>query len=114
MRNMSFALTREQLLAGKKTVTRRKGSAYLRPGERVQAVEKIQGLKRGEKVKPICVIEVVSVRREPLAFITQPDVIAEGFPELTVAGFVAMFCKHHAGVTPETEITRIEFKVVES
>lgn len=113
MRNMSFSLTPQQLLSGRKTVTRRISKRDPKPGQRIQAIEKGQGLKKGERVKRLCVIEVVSVRREPLAFITQPDVIAEGFPEMTVAGFVAMFCRHHARCTPETEVTRIEFKVIE-
>lgn len=40
MRNMSFALTKRQVLERTKTVTRRLGWEKLRPGDLVRAVEK--------------------------------------------------------------------------
>lgn len=46
-RNMSFTLTIEQMRARTKTVTRRKGWAFLKPGDLVWAVVKGMGLKPG-------------------------------------------------------------------
>ncbi|MEM1213836.1 MAG: ASCH domain-containing protein [Planctomycetota bacterium] len=112
MRNMSFALTTGQLLDGSKTVTRRLGWGFLKAGDRVCAVEKAMGLKKGEKLKRLGVIEVVSVRRERLDAIDQEDVVAEGFPKMSPAGFVSMFGKA-MGCGPGEEVTRIEFDLVE-
>ena len=47
MRLMSFALTTRQFLAHEKTVTRRLGWEFLKPGDRVCGVEKGMGLKKG-------------------------------------------------------------------
>jgi len=93
---MSFALTEAQLMDGSKTVTRRTGWKGLKVGTRLLAVRKAMGLKTGEKVQPLCEIEVVSVREERLDAITPAEVLAEGFPQWTnqVDEFVAMFCKH--------------------
>ena len=143
MRNISASLTKEQIRksvelvrAGKapvKDVTRRHGWKNLKVGQRLQVCEKCQGLKPGEPLVRICVIEVVSVRREPLGHLTrhletgvletviegayfddeaQLECVREGFPEMSPSQFVAMFCATHKGCTPETEITRIEFKYI--
>jgi len=108
MRSMSFALTTKQLLDGTKTVTRRTGWVNLKVGQRVRAVKKCMGLKKGEQMEPLGVIEIKDVRREPLNCITAVDVVREGFPNLTPAGFVQMFCKHMGGDANQV-LTRIEF-----
>ena len=57
---------------------------------------------------------VVDVRREPLRAMTDDmaygwdEVRREGFPGMTPAGFVKMFCGSHVGCTPDTIITRID------
>lgn len=112
MRAISFMLTAEQVLAETKDVTRRNGWVNLKAGDRLRGVRKAMGLKKGEKHDVLKVIEVVSVRREPLNAIDQADVIREGFPQMSPADFVAMFCKSHKGVNPQSIITRIEFKYV--
>ena len=114
MRNMSFALTTDQLLRREKTVTRRLGWLYLRTGDWVQAVKKCMGLKPGEKLERLCVIKVTDTRREPLRAMTQDDCVREGFPQMTVAEFVEFFCKTHKGCTPDTIVTRIEFDYPQS
>lgn len=96
MRNMSFSMTTEAVRDRSKTVTRRLGWWDLQPGTILQAVEKAQGLKRGEHVKPICLIRVVGATAEPLWRLTvRPDrtdeVRREGFPELDAHGFCEMF-----------------------
>jgi hypothetical protein len=108
MRHISFALTTPQIRARSKTVTRRLGWRNLQPGTLLQGCVKCQGLKKGERVEKLCVIRVVAARIEPLNAITQEDVVREGFPGMSPAEFVQMFCKHN-GCTPGTAITRIEF-----
>jgi hypothetical protein len=88
MRQMSFSMTTEAVRDHSKTVTRRLGWWNLQPGTLLQAVEKAQGLKKGEHVKPICVIRVVSVRQERLREVTAwgyGETVREGFPELSPA-----------------------------
>ena len=108
MRRMSFALTKAQLLDSSKTVTRRFGWKALRPGDELLAVSKCMGFRKGEKPDVYGVVRVVSVRRERLDAITPDDVKREGFPQMTPAEFVAMFCRH-MGCEPDAEVTRIEF-----
>ena len=110
MRAISFMLTTEQVLARTKDVTRRNGWATLKAGDRMRGVRKAMGLKKGEKHELLAEIEVVSVRRERLDAIDQDDCVREGFPDMTPAGFVNMFCDSHKGVTMSSIITRIEFK----
>jgi hypothetical protein len=110
MRNISFFLTTPQFRAHTKDVTRRLGWLNLKDGDVLMAVEKAQGLKKGEKIKELGRIIVIKPRREPLNAITQHEVIREGFPEMSVDAFIDFFCKSHKGCTPETIITRIEFK----
>lgn len=113
MRAMSFMLTTEQMRNRTKTVTRRLGWNKLKHGDRLIAAVKCQGIKRGEKREDLCVIEVVAVTVEVLLEITQADCAREGFPEMSPAEFVAMFCKHMK-CDPTTLVNRIEFKYVEA
>jgi len=108
-RNMSFSLTTEQMRRREKTVTRRIGWAFLKAGDVLWAVEKAQGLKKGEKVKRICMIRVVSQRWEPLNSITKDDCVREGFPEMEPAQFVEMFCRANRW-EPWKDVNRIEFE----
>lgn len=121
VRNMSFSLTTKQCYDKQKTVTRRLGWANAKPGERIQQVEKAQGLKKGQKVKRIHVIEIVSNRREPLKQLNDDppyglcEMAMEGFGNypawLWPADFVRMFCKANK-CTPDHVVNRIEFKYV--
>lgn len=110
MRRMSFALTEAQLLDGSKTVTRRLGWRNLKPGDVLLAVDKCMGLRKGQKSRILDHIRVLSVMLEPLSDVTYTECALEGFPEMTPAEFVEMFCAAHAGkCTPSTEVTRIRF-----
>lgn len=111
-RNMSFALTTRQVRDRTKDITRRFGWWFLKPGDRVWAVEKAMGLKKGETVTRIALIEIVSTRPEPLKAITPEDVEREGFPEFTPADFVQMLCKGGKHQADET-VNRIEFRYVQ-
>lgn len=109
MRNMSFSMTTQQIIDRTKTVTRRFGWRFLKPGDKIQAVRKSLGLRKGEKIEWLAVIEVVSVRAEPLNAITKDDCIKEGFPELEPDDFVKMLCTHY-GISPDNQVNRIEFR----
>lgn len=111
MRNISFQLTTEQIRDRSKTETRRLGWKNLKVGQRLRACVKCMGLKSGEKIQPLAVIEVVSIHREPLNVINQRDCIAEGFPNLTPKQFIIMFCEH-MGCLPNQEVTVIKFRYV--
>jgi hypothetical protein len=112
MRLMAFSLTTPQVQARTKTVTRRAGYGWLalKPGQRVQAVEKGMGLKKGETVNRLAVLRIVDVRLEPLIAIDQADVSAEGFPEMTPHEFIAFFCRTHRGTQPTDEVVRVQFE----
>lgn len=111
MRNMSFAMTTQQILDESKTVTRRFGWWFLKPGDQIQAVKKAMGLRAGEKTEKLKVLEIVSTRSEPLNTITQEDVIAEGFPGWTPEQFVNMLISHYK-CKPCDICNRIEFKYI--
>lgn len=114
-RLMSYSLTTAQYRAKMKRVTRRCGWWFLKGGEVLEAVEKAMGLKRGEKVVRLGPFRVVSARGETLRRMTDEpeygaqEVILEGFPDMTPAEFVAMFCKHNK-CTPDKIINRIEIE----
>ena len=114
MRNISFSLTTPQFIAGTKDVTRRCGWKNLKAGERLTAIEKGMGLKKGEKVKKLGVIEVVSVRRETLWEVNnEPNACRrEGFPDWEPDQFIKFFCKINKIRVADTVI-RIEFRKVE-
>lgn len=110
-RNMSFALTTKQIEHESKDVTRRNGWWFLKPGDQIWAVEKCMGLKRGEKVKRIKLLEVVSTRPEPLDAIDGDDVFREGFPTWTADHFITFYGEHNGGQRNQI-VNRIEFKYV--
>jgi hypothetical protein len=98
-RNISFALTAAQFLDGSKDVTRRMGWKHLKAGDILCAVEKSQGLKKGETVNKLGMIRVVSVRREKLDQISRfalsygrDECRREGFPKISPGDFVEFFC----------------------
>lgn len=112
-RLMSVSLTETQVRNRSKTVTRRVGWTMLRPGDRLTLCRKVMGRRRGDPLVRIVDIEVLSARREPLAAITNDDVIAEGFPQMTTDEFVEFFCDTHRGCRPDTEVTRIEWRYLD-
>lgn len=117
-RNISFALTTDQIRNRTKTVTRRKGWEWLKPGTILNACVKCMGLKPGEKIERICQIRVTKVNREPLATMCQmhygdTEATKEGFPRMTGTDFVRMFCEHMGGDEWQ-DVTRIEFEYLET
>lgn len=117
MKNISFALTTPQFLDRSKDVTRRLGWKDLKAGDILCGVERVMGFKPGEKIKRLGLIRVVSARREPLTSMwLEPygtrEAAREGFPDLTGAEFVLMFCKHMS-FDESIDVTRIEYEYLE-
>lgn len=113
-RLMSVSFTEGAVRARRKTVTRRLGWRFLQPGQHVTLCRKVMGRRAGEPLERIAEVEIVSVRREPLAAITAGDIIREGFA--TAAGyradrerFLSLF-RDHMKAGPETIVTRIEWR----
>ena len=119
MRLMSFSLTTEQMRRREKTVTRRCGWDFLLPGQLLWAVEKGMGLKKGEQVKRIGVVRVISVTKEPLTKLLydeaygRAEVKKEGFPEMSPLEFVEMFCLHNK-IDRARRVNRIELEHVDA
>jgi hypothetical protein len=119
-RLMSVALTEDAVAQRIKTVTRRAGWSSLTPGTPLTLVRKAMGrshaLPDGSRyVDPLvrlAEVRVVSVRREPLNWITPEDVTAEGFPDWTPADFIEFFTQHMGG-PPTREVNRIEWKYLD-
>lgn len=100
-----------------KAVTRRLGWQYLKPGDVLWAVERGQGLKKGEKVVSLALIRVLSVEREPLSDLElyvdpQYELECEGFPEDTVYDFIERFCTFNR-CHEDDLCNRIEFEYVD-
>lgn len=116
-RLMSCSLTEAAVLDRTKTVTRRLGWLFLKPGDRLTLVRKAMGRRRADgTVEPLVrlgEVEVVSVRRESLDLIDTADVRREGFPIQTPSWFVRFFCESHKGCKPDTTVTRIEWRYLE-
>lgn len=114
MRRISFAKTKRQFKDRSKDVTRRIGWLFAKPGMRLLGVSKVMGFKPGEVAEEFGVIEVVSVRREPLNAITKEDVAREGFPGKSPEWFVDMFMREIKNAKmPHMTVTRIEFRYVD-
>lgn len=110
-RLMSVALTEDAVRERRKTVTRRLGWRFVKPGDRLTLCRKVMGRRKGEPLVRIAEVEVVDVRRERLDAITMGDVVREGFGAAwyTPAWFVQFFMDH-MDATPDTEVTRIEWR----
>lgn len=115
-RLMSVALTESAVRNRLKTVTRRLGWKFLKPGDRLTLCRKVMGRRAAdgtvEPLNRIVDVEVVSVRREKLGDISAADVAYEGFMHWNRAQFIAFFCGAMK-CSPETEVTRIEWRYLD-
>ncbi|MBF6302291.1 hypothetical protein IU459_32830 [Nocardia amamiensis] len=68
------------------------------------------GRKAGEPLVRIAQVEITAISREPLAAISQADLVAEGFPDMTPEEFVTFFCATHRGCRPDSLVTRIQWR----
>lgn len=119
-RLMSVAFTEDAVRARTKTVTRRKGWLFLKPGDRLTLCRKVMGRKKGEALVRIVDVEVISVRREPLRDVVLPgELTKEGFPQwdtpddaLGAFEFVERYFAPQ-GIDPVDDVTRIEWRYIE-
>jgi hypothetical protein len=114
---MSFSMTTDAVRNRTKTVTRRLGWSFIKPGDMLWAVEKGMGLKKGEKVKRLALIRVVSIRGERLdTLLKMPaeeadlEVEREGF-DICPNDFVDFFTRAN-GCMESSLVNRIEFEYV--
>lgn len=113
-RNISFALTTPQFIAGTKDVTRRMGWLTAKIGDVLMAVEKSQGLGKGGKVRRLGLIRLVDVRRERLYRMIHysrygiEEACREGFPDWNGQQFVQFYCDTNK-CSEHDEVTRLEF-----
>jgi len=118
VRNMSFSMTTEPVRRREKDVTRRLGWWDVKPGELVQAVEKCQGLRKGEHVVRIDIIRILETRPEPLwnlhLYAPSPaaELTREGFPGQTAQEFIDLFVRHNH-CDEHTIVNRIVFEYVD-
>lgn len=124
-RLMSVAFTEDAVRARTKTVTRRKGWTFLKPGERLTLCRKVMGRKPGEPLVRICDVEVVDVRRESLLSLGEcvchgiegtysaAEMEREGFPGLHPEEFVRRYFTEAQGMPRNAEVTRIEWRYLD-
>lgn len=130
-RLMSVAFTEQAVWERRKTVTRRKGwwedkngRRLLRVGDRLTLCRKVMGRKKDEPLVRITEVEVIGVRREPLAAVggpyilrddaptIWPEVVAEGFPDMGPSEFILRFFIPQ-GIHAMDEVTRIEWRYLD-
>ena len=112
-RLMSVAFTEQAVRDRIKTVTRRKGWQFAKPGDRLTLCRKVMGRKPGEPLVRICDVEVLDVRRERLDSITTDEVAREGFPGMTPREFIQEFFWIAQGIPEDAEVTRIEWRYLD-
>lgn len=114
-RLMSVSLTEQAVIERRKTVTRRLGWKFLKPGDRLTLCRKVMGRKPGEPLVRLAEVEVIDVRRERLDRIGaygRAETAREGFDGWWPGRFVDFFT-FHMGCTPDAEVTRIEWRYLD-
>lgn len=112
-RLMSVAFTEQAVRDRIKTVTRRKGWTFLKPGDRLTLCRKVMG-RKGAPLVRVAEVEVVAVSREPLSAITAEEVAREGFPGMTPEEFIRRFFTDAQGIPADLDVTRVEWRYLES
>lgn len=119
-RLMSVAFTEAAVRERRKTVTRRKGWQFLKPGDRLTLCRKVMGRKKDEPVVRVAEVEVVSVRREHLHTMTLDptygarEVELEGCTPMSPEDFVYHYFEWKQKIPRNTEITRIEWRYLDA
>ena len=120
---MSVSHTEQAVVERRKTVTRRLGWRFLKPGDRLTLCRKVMGRKPGEPLVRLAEVEVVDVRRERLTALRWADIEREGVPTSEWAlGSHDAVCRdcgpwswadwyvRTMGVRGDAEVTRIEWR----
>lgn len=112
-------MTADAVVERRKTVTRRKGWLFLRPGDTLTLCRKVQGRKSGEPLDRLAEVTTVTIRRERLDTLLLDsdygwaEVEREGFPGMCPWAFVARFFIDAQGIEPQEEVTRIEWRYLD-
>jgi hypothetical protein len=112
-RLMSVAFTEDAVRERRKTVTRRAGWKFLKPGDTLTLCRKVMGRKKGEQLVRIAEVEVIDVRRERLdRMVTNlaygaVETKREGFPGMIPAAFIRRYFTDAQGIPADAEVTRI-------
>lgn len=113
-RRMSCSLTIDAVKDRTKTVTRRHKDTWaaLKPGDRLTLIEKGMGLAKGERQVVLTEVEIVSNEIVDLEDMDEAECAAEGFPHLTPAEFIDMWCESHGVRQPYCyiDVRRIEWR----
>lgn len=123
---MSVSLTEAAVRNRRKTVTRRLGWRFLKPGDRLTLCRKVQGRRADEPLVRLAEVEVTDVRRESLAAIDAADIVREGVPARVFTPAIGGIHEPHCpdcrranwigwfartmGCDPYDEVTRIEWR----
>ena len=112
-RLMSVTLTEQQVIDRTKTVTRRKGWLFLKPGDRLTLCRKVMGRRKGDPLVRLAEVEVYDVTRQQLRIDnTGHDAALEGFGDWSWSEFVEFFCGHMGGDATQV-VTRIEWRYLD-
>lgn len=113
-RLMSVSHTEPQVVDRSKTVTRRKGWTFLKPGDRLTLCRKVMG-RQGAPLVRLAEVVVVHVHRGPLSEIHQDiaDPAREGFPSWSPGEFIEFFCQTFGG-DEDQAVTRIEWRYLDA
>lgn len=115
-RLMSVNLTEQAVRDRTKTVTRRLGWKFLKPGDRLTLCRKVQGRHRSDgTIEPLvrlAEVEVVAAYAVRLSPILPEEVAREGFPDWTPRQFVEFFCQHMK-CSDLAVVTRIEWRYLD-
>jgi hypothetical protein len=123
-RLMSVAFTEDAVRDRTKTVTRRKGWTFAKPGDRITLCRKVMGRKKGEPLVRLAEVEVLDVRREPLILLLggsaprwtpygASEMEREGFPGRDPHWFVAELFAEAQGIRSTDDVTRIEWRYLD-
>lgn len=122
-RLMSVALTEQAVIERRKTVTRRSGWAFIRPGDRLILCRKVRGRRPGEPLVRLAEVEVLSSEWQRLRWLYDPglpvtewqraEMVREGCPGMHPKDFIDEFFVRAQGLSPETRVNRIEWRYVD-
>ena len=111
-RLMSVAFTEDAVRERRKTVTRRKGWLFLKPGDRLTLCRKVMGRKPGEPLVRIAEVEVIDVRRERLTHVdVDGELELEGCGHMGSTEFIQTYFEPQ-GIHALDNVTRIEWRYV--
>jgi hypothetical protein len=126
MKTMQFRHTADRIKDRSQTVTRRLSAKGIKVGDLLEAINQRTPGGSGSPARiegSLTVVQVTDVRQEPLKTVT--DDLDYGFEETSKEGyleghprhwpseFVEFICASNSGCTPDTIVTRIEFKYID-